>query len=165
MKYLLHGNYRGPLLVRLTLSWALGFLALLWVTNALLYFQHMTLHPASVVHYYLGNDEEFAAPRSYGAMLEVAHAHFAMMALVLLLLTHLAIFIPWPLRRRVVLVCATFGGALLEESGGWLVRFASPAFAWVKVVGFVGLQAGLAILLAALAVHLNRHPPGGPADR
>jgi len=164
VKYLLHGNYRGPLLVRLTLSWALSFLALLWITNVLLYFQHMNLHPASVVHYYLGADEDFAAPRSYGSMLEVAHAHFAMMGLVLLLLTHLAIFIPWPLRTRVVLVCATFASALLEESGGWLVRFVSPGFAPLKIAGFLGLQAGLAVLLVALAVHLNRRPPGGPDE-
>lgn len=164
MKYMLHGNYRGPMLVRLTLSWALGFLALLWVTNALLYFQHMNLHPASVVHYYLGSEEDFAAPRSYGSMLEVAHAHFAIMGMVLLLLTHLSIFIPWPLRTRVLLVCGTFAGALLQEAGGWLVRFVAPGFAIVKVAGFVALQAGLAVLLVALAVHLNRRPPGGPSE-
>lgn len=164
MKYMLHGNYRGPVLVRLTLSWALAFLALLWVTNALLYFRHMNLHPASVVHYYLGSEADFAAPRTYGSMLEVAHAHFAMMGMVLLLLTHLAIFIPWPLRTRIVLVCATFAGALLQEAGGWLVRFVAPEFAVVKIAGFVVLQAGLAVLLVALAVHLNRRPPGGPSE-
>jgi hypothetical protein len=161
---MLDGGYRGPLLVRLTLSCTLVFLALLWFSNVLLYFQHMSLDPASVARYYLGSEEEFSAPRSYGSMLEVAHAHFAMMALVLLLVTHLAIFIPWPLRIRVGLVILTFVGALCEELGGWLVRFASPAWAWIKVAGFLALQAGLGTLLVGLAVHLNRRPPG-PADR
>ncbi len=159
MKYMLSGAYRGPLLVRLTLSCTLVFIALLWVTNALLYFQHMGLQPASVVRYYLGSEQDFTVPRSYGSMLEVAHAHFAMMAMVLLLLTHLTIFVPWPVRARVALVLGTFAGALLEESGGWLVRFAGPEFAIVKVAGFLALQAGLAILLLGLTWHLNRRPP------
>jgi hypothetical protein len=169
VKYMLNGAYRGPLLVRLTLSCTLGFIALLWVTNVLLYFQHMGLQPASVVHYYRGSEQDFTAPRSYGSMLEVAHAHFAMMAMVLLLLTHLAIFIPWPARARVALVLGTFAGALLEESGGWLVRFVGPEFAVVKIAGFLVLQAGLAILVLGLAWHLNRRPPitaaGEPGQR
>jgi hypothetical protein len=156
MKYMLNGDYRGPLLMRLTLSCTLFFVALLWVSNALLYFDRMSLDPASVVRYYRGSEAEFAAPRSYGSMLEVAHAHFAMMAMVLLLLTHLSIFLPWPLRLRVVLVAGTFAAALLQEAGGWLVRFADPAWAWIKIVGFVGLQIGLAVLLVALAWHLGR---------
>ena len=61
-------------------------------------------------------------------------------------------------------MCATFSGALLQETGGWLVRFVAPGFAIVKIAGFVVLQAGLAVLLVALAVHLNRRPPGGPSD-
>ena len=156
---MLNGAYRGPLLVRLTLSCTLFFITLLWVTNALLYFQHLGLRPSSVVHYYLGSEQDFTAPRSYGSMLEVAHAHFAMMAMVLLLLTHLTIFVPWPARARIALVLGTFAGALLEESGGWLVRFVSPEFAIVKIAGFIALQTGLAILLAGLAWHLNRRPP------
>jgi hypothetical protein len=156
---MLNGAYRGPLLVRLTLLSSLVFLAFLWLTNALLYFQHMSLRPAAVVRYYRGADEEFAAPRTYGSMLEVAHAHFAVMAVVLLLLTHLSIFLPWPLRFRIVLVVGTFAAALLQEAGGWLVRFVAPGWAWVKIAGFVGLELGLAVLVIGLAVHIGRKPP------
>ncbi len=91
-------------------------------------------------------------------MLEVAHGHFAMMAVVLLLLTHLSIFLPWPLRARIVLVAGTFAAAFLQEAGGWLVRFAGPAWAWVKIAGFLGLQTGLAVLLVGLTWSLGRRP-------
>lgn len=165
MKYMLNGAYRNQTIMRLTLGCTLLFLAGLWISNVLLYFQHMGLTPDSVARYYLGSEEEFAAPRSYGSMLEVAHAHFAMMAMVLLLITHLAIFIPWPLRLRIGLVLGTFGAALVEELAGWFVRFVSPSFAVLKILGFLGLQVGMAILILGLAWHLTRRPPEPADDR
>jgi hypothetical protein len=82
--------------------------------------------------------------------------HLSMMAMVLLLLTHLCIFLPWSLRARVGLVLVTFASALLGESAGWLVRFVHPGFAWLKIAAFVGLQASLGFLIAALAWYLSR---------
>ncbi len=159
MKYMLTGNYRAHVLMRVTLLSTLFLLSGFWLTNALLYFRNMDLRPLSVVQYYRGNEAEFSMPRTYGAMLEVTHMHLPMMATVILLLTHLAIFLPWPLRLRLVLVLGTFGCALLGESASWLVRFTHPGFAWLKILSFLGLQAGLAVLLVGLALHLLR-PPG-----
>jgi hypothetical protein len=155
---MLTGAYRANDLMRLTLGCTLVFLLLFWVTNALLYFRSMSFDPTSVVRYYNGSEAEFTMPRTYGAMLEVTHAHLAMMALVLLLLTHLAIFIPWPRRLRVALVLSAFAGGLLSEAAGWLVRFVSPELASVKIAGFVLLQTSLAVLLFGLAGHLLRPP-------
>ncbi len=165
MRYMLTGNYRNHGLMRLTLLCTLVLLTGFWCTNALLYFRNMDLRPRSVVEYYRGSETEFSMPRTYGAMLEVTHMHLAMMATVILLLTHLAIFLPWSLRLRVILVLATFGCALLGEASSWLVRFVHPGFAPLKVVAFLGLQTGLAVLLAGLAVHLLRRPdvPAWPA--
>ncbi|HZL86488.1 MAG TPA: hypothetical protein VFD07_14025 [Candidatus Krumholzibacteria bacterium] len=156
MKYMLTGNYRAHVLMRVTLLSTLFLLSGFWLTNALLYFRNMDLRPVSVVQYYRGSEAEFSMPRTYGAMLEVTHMHLPMMAMVILLLTHLAIFLPWPLRLRLVLVLGTFGCALLGETASWLVRFAHPAFAWLKILSFLGLQAGLAVLLVGLAMHLLR---------
>jgi len=156
MKYMLTGNYRGHPITRLTLMCTLVLLSGFWVTNILLYFQRLGLDPASVVTYYRGSDAEFAMPRTYGSMLEVTHMHLSMMAMVLLLLTHLCIFLPWPLRARVGLVLVTFGSALAGESASWLVRYVHPGFAWLKVTAFVGLQASLGFLIVALAWYLSR---------
>ena len=158
MRYMTTGNYRHHVLMRLTLLCTLVLLTGFWGTNALLYFRNMDLRPHTVVEYYRGSEAEFAMPRTYGAMLEVTHMHLAMMATVILLLTHLAIFLPWSLRLRVFLVLATFGCALLGEASSWLVRFVHPGFAALKVAAFLGLQAGLAVLLVGLAVYLCRRP-------
>jgi hypothetical protein len=165
MKYMLHGAYRTQPIMRLTLGCTLVFLGLLWVSNFLLYFQRMSLEPATVVRYYRGSESEFAAPRTYGSMLETSHGHFAMMALVLLLLTHLAIFVPWSLRLRVMLIAVTFAAAFGDEIAGWLVLYVHPDFAWMKIVSFVTLQVGLAILLAGLALHIGRSPENGADSR
>lgn len=156
MKYMEKGGFQKNPLMRLTLGFTLLFLLGFWVTNGALYFAKMDLRPASVVQYYLGSEEEFTAPRSYQSMLEVTHAHLAMMAMVLLFLTHLTIFVPSSYRRKVVFIATTFVSALLGEGAGWLVRFVSPAFAPLKVACFVTLELCLAALILALGGYLLR---------
>ena len=86
------------------------------------------------------------------------------MALVLLLLTHLAIFLPWSTRARAGLIVSTFAFALVGEGSGWLVRFVSPAFAPLKVACFLGLEATLGGLLVGLALYLaSADRPGARA--
>ena len=154
MKYLQSGGFRNHPLMRLTLGCTLLLLVGLWLTTALMYFTSMTLDPRSVVAHYRGDEARFLEPRTYGSMLEVTHMHLPMMALVLLLLTHLAIFLPWPTRARAGLIASTFAFALGGEAAGWLVRFVDPAFAPLKVACFLGLEATLGGLLVGLAIYL-----------
>jgi hypothetical protein len=118
----------------------------------------MGLDPASVVAYYNGVESEFRPARSAASMLETTHMHLPMMALVLLLLTHLLLFVPLARRAKVWLMVGAFAAALLEESGGWLVRFVSPSLAPLKVAGFLGLQAALGALIGALSLSLVGSP-------
>jgi hypothetical protein len=119
----------------------------LWVTNALLYFAKMSLFPSSVVEYYLGNEEKFLAARSFQALLEISHFHLFAMGMLLLVLTHLMLFVPLADRTKLWLIVSPFASALLDEGAGWLVRFVHPGFAVVKVLGFLALQTSLAALI------------------
>lgn len=154
MRYLQSGGFRNHPLMRLTLGGTLVLLAGLWVTNGLMYFQRMGLTPDSVARYYRGSEADFTEPRTYASMLETTHIHLPMMALVALLLTHLAIFLPWRERTKVTLILSTFGCALGGEAASWLVRYVSPAWAWLKIGCFVGLEASMGILLTGLAGYL-----------
>ncbi|MBK5254595.1 MAG: hypothetical protein JJE39_01035 [Vicinamibacteria bacterium] len=140
--------------MRLTLGLTLVLLVGFWATNIAMYFSRMSLDPGSVVTYYNGSEEDFRPARSAGSMIETMHMHLPMMAVVLLLLTHLLIFLPLSRGAKVGLILAAFASAVLEEGGGWLVRFASPAFAPLKVIGFLGLQSAIAFLLTALGIFL-----------
>jgi hypothetical protein len=145
------GGFQHHPLMRLTISLTLVLLFGFWVTNLVLYTSKMGLSPASVVTYYNGSEEAFLPPRTMGSMVEVTHAHLAMMALLLLLLTHLVIFSPFRKGVKLLFIWGTFGAAVASEAGGWLVRFVSPALAPVKVAGFVVLESLLGILLFAVA--------------
>jgi len=123
------------------------YVAALWTTNALLYFAKMGLTTTSVVEYYLGSEERFLSPRSYQGLLEVSHFHLFAMGMLLLVLTHLALFVPVSSRAKAALVVVPFVAAILDEGAGWLVRFVSPGFAALKIAGFLLLQGSLAALV------------------
>jgi hypothetical protein len=147
VRFVVTGEWsRNRLLQTIIACYAL-YVAALWVTNALLYFAKMSLTPSSVVAYYLGNEAEYAPPRTYQGMLEVSHFHLFAMGMLLLVLTHLVLFVPVGTRTKVAMIAFPFLSAALDEGGGWLVRFVSPACAWLKIAGFLALQSSLAALI------------------
>jgi uncharacterized membrane protein SpoIIM required for sporulation len=156
LKYLQDGSHHSQPLMRLSLALTCLLLLGFWVTTFAMYFSRMSLDPASVIAYYNGLEAEFRPPRSAAAMMETTHMHLPMMALVLLLLTHLLVFVPLARGAKLGLMVGAFAAACLEEAGGWLVRFVSPSLAPLKVAGFVGLQAALGLLIGAVAASLVR---------
>ncbi|MBM4385239.1 MAG: hypothetical protein FJ091_17955 [Deltaproteobacteria bacterium] len=147
MRFVITGEWsRNRLLQTIIACYAL-YVAVLWLTNALLYFDKMSLTPDSVVSYYLGDEREFRPPRTYQGMLEIAHFHMFAMGMLLLVLTHLVLFVPVSVRTKVAMIAFPFLSAALDEGGGWLVRFVHPAFAWLKIAGFLALQTSLAALI------------------
>ena len=125
------------------------YVAGLWVTNALLYFSKMSLTASSVVEYYLGSEERFLSPRTYQGLLEVSHFHLFAMGMLLLVLTHLMLFVPLRNGVKAWLIAVPFLAAALNEGASWLVRFVDPAFAYLTIFGFLALQTSLAALVVA----------------
>jgi len=147
VRFVVTGEWsRNRLLQTIVVLYAL-YVAALWVTNGMLYFDKMGLTPGSVIDYYLGNEERFLQPRSYRGLLEVSHFHLFAMGMLLLVLTHLMLFVPLADRVKAWLIAVPFLAAALDEGAGWLVRFAHPVFAWAKIAGFLLLQGSLAALV------------------
>ena len=147
MRFVVTGEWsRNRLLQVIVVLYSL-YVGALWLTNALLYFSKMGLTTASVVEYYLGSEEQFLPARSYQGLLEVSHFHLFAMGMLLLVLTHLALFVPVSPRAKMGLVVVPFFAAFLDEGAGWLVRYVSPGFAIAKIAGFLLLQASLAALV------------------
>ena len=139
MKYMEKGNFRHHPLMRLTLSFTLIFLLGFWLTNFGMYFSRMNLSPQSVEQYYRGSEENFLPPRSFEGLVETSHFHLPMMALIVLMLTHLTIV-----------------SAAGQEASSWLVRYGHPLFAYLKIASFLVLQALILLMLLALAGYLWR---------
>jgi len=147
LRFIVTGEWDRNRLLQLIVVLYMVYVAGLWLTNAALYFHKMGLDPASVVDYYLGSEQHFTQPRSYQGMVEIAHFHLFAMGMLLLVLTHVMLFIPVRNGLKAALIVVPFAAALIDEGGGWLVRFVSPGFAIVKVAGFVLLQTSLAALM------------------
>ncbi len=147
MRFVVTGELnRNRLLQTIVVCYVL-YVAGLWLTNTLLYFNKMSLSPSSVVEYYLGAEDRFLQPRSYQGLLEVSHFHFFAMGMLLLVLTHLMLFVPISNRLKALLIVLPFLAAFLDEGSGWLVRFVHPGFAYLKITGFLLLQGSLLALM------------------
>ncbi len=147
MRFILSGEMSRNRLLQVIILLYTFYVSGLWLTNTLLYFNKMSLSYGSVVAYYLGSEEHFLAPRSYQGLLEVSHFHLFAMGMLLLVLTHLILFIPGSGRAKAWLIAIPFFSALLDEGAGWGVRFVHPLFAYAKISGFLALQGSLAALI------------------
>lgn len=156
MRYFVTGEQHRKSLINTLVLMFLVYIALLWVSNGMMYFHHMDLTPDSVIAYYLGSEEQFTQPRSYQGMLEVSHFHLFSMGMLVLTLTHLMLMTDFSVRLKIWLSSLTYGAALADEAGGWLVRFVDPLFAYFKIAAFVILELSLAALLAIVITALVR---------
>ena len=163
MRYVVTGEWTKNNLLRLILFFFLVFILFFWVTNWILYFQNMTLDPASVVSYFRGDPAtEFGQPpRPLGALAESSHFHLFAMGVLVMTLTHLVLFVPVSARLKGSLTLLTFLSALLNEGSNWLVRFVHPGFAWLKVACFLLLQASLFGLIIITMIGVLRPARNG----
>jgi hypothetical protein len=156
MRYFVTGEQQRKSLLNALILMFLGYVALLWVSNGMMYFHHMDLTPSSVIAYYLGSEEQFTAPRSYQGMLEVSHFHLFSMGMLIVTLTHLMLMTDFSMPLKIWISGLTYISALADEAAGWLVRFAHPLFAYFKIAAFLMLELSLLALLVAVIVSLIR---------
>ncbi len=147
MRFTVTGEWDHNRLLQVVVVLYCLFVILLWVTNWALYFDAMDLTTASVVDHFLGNEEEFRSPRTYRGMLETAHFHLFAMGMLMMVLTHLALFVPVGTGTKIALIVVPFFSAIFSEGAGWLVRWGGAGFAWTKVAGILLLQGSLAALV------------------
>lgn len=154
MRFFVTGEQNRQRMLNTVVLLFLTYIALLWVSNGLMYFHKMGLTAQSVVEYYLGSPERFTQPKSYQSLLEVTHFHLFSMGILVVTLAHLALFTSLPTGLKVWLTGLTYFAALADEAGGWLVRFVHPAFAYFKIGAFVMLELSLFALILVVSLSL-----------
>jgi len=147
VKFLVNGEVNNSRLLQIILLFALLYVLLLWITNILIYVEKMGLDYASVSEYYLGSEEDFRNPVSYLGLLEITHIHLFLFAMALLLVNHLTVFSRLPQFAKFFLIWISFTSGLSDISSGWLIRFVSPSFAYLKIASFIIFQISLLILI------------------
>lgn len=107
------------------------------------------VRPAAIAVHYRGGDigEEMAFPKPAGALLEVAHVHAFIMAVVFLILAHLFAATGFSDRSKRIWVALAFASTAADLAGPWLVRYAAGGFAALLVTAWVGMWASYAALI------------------
>ena len=154
MRFFVTGEQNRQLLMNTLILMFLVYVALLWVSNGLMYFHKMELNVDSVLAYYLGSEQAYTQPRSYQSLLEVTHFHLFAMGMLVLTLTHLMLMTHLPTLVKVWLSVIVYGSAIADEAAGWLVLFVHPWFAYFKIGAFLFLEASLAVLIIVVVISL-----------
>jgi len=153
LRYFISNDINKNLLLKIIIVFTLLFFVFLWFTNLLLYLQ-IGFSYESVVEYYLGSEQSFRPPKSYIGLLQESHFHFFSMAIILVTLNHLILFAPIKNLYMLILILSSFMSALGDISGGWLIRYISPQFAYLKIVSVIILQISLALLIIVVIIYL-----------
>lgn len=161
MRFTVTGEQRKNPYLRTVIYLFLAYIFLHWISNGAMFFHQMALTYDSVVHYYLGNPDEFREPRSYAGMLEVAHFHLFAMGILVLTLVHLMLFAPLSDRAKQFGIWAPFAFAVANEAAGWLVRFAAEEFAYLKLATFIGLELSLLWVMGVTLLSMLTQQRGG----
>jgi len=146
LRFFISPDIKKNTLLKMIVAFTVLFFVFLWITNLLLYLQ-VGFSYDSVVQYYLGSEQDFRPPRSYMGMLEEAHFHFFAMAIILVTLNHLILFTKISNFWKMVLILSSFLSAFGDIAGGWLIRYVSPEFAYLKIASLIVLQVSLAALM------------------
>ena len=146
MRFFISNEMNNNHLLKIIIAFTLSFFLFLWISNLLLYLQ-IGFSYQSVVEYYMGSEESFRSPKSYIGLLEESHFHFFSMAIILVTLNHLILFAPIKNAYKLALILSSFLSALGDISGGWLIRYVSPQFAYLKIASVIVLQLSLLLLI------------------
>jgi len=126
LRFFISPDIRKNSLLRLIIVFTVLFFVLLWVTNLLLYLQ-IGFSYDSVVEYYRGSEANFRPPKS-----------------------HLILFTALGNVWKLLLIVSSFLSALGDIMGGWLIRYVSADFAYLKIASVVVLQVSLALLMVII---------------
>jgi hypothetical protein len=108
------------------------------------------VRPAAIAAHYRGGEigEEMAFPKSAGALMEVAHFHAFIMAVVFLILAHLFVATGFSSRTKWAWIGLAFISTAADLAGPWAVRYMAGGFAALLVAVWAGMWASYGVLIS-----------------
>lgn len=155
MRFFISPDIKKNDLLKLIIIFTTIFFLFLWITN-IMFFLKIGFSIEGIVDYYRGNEETFRPAKSYFGLLEEAHFHFFSMAIILVTLNHLILFTDIKPVYKYLVIVASYSSAFFDIISGWLVRFVSPGFAYLKLGSFIVLQVSLLYLIIVITFYMYR---------
>jgi hypothetical protein len=117
--------------------------------------------PADIATHYRGSEAEEIFPVTTGQLIEGLHLHAFIMALVLLVLTHITVATGLPRRLKSGVILLAYGSALTNLAAPWLIRFVAGGFAWLLLVSWVGMWMSALVMVGGPLWEMWGRPPSG----
>ncbi|MDB2562440.1 hypothetical protein N9X61_02430 [Sulfurimonas sp.] len=108
---------------------------------------------ASILEYYLGNEEKYIVKKTSTGLLKIVLPHIFAFALLAMVLLHFLIFTKYRDTLQIkVLIYLLFSSTFLEIFSPFAIIFGAESFAYVKLISFFIFQS-LIIYVAWLLFH------------
>lgn len=134
------GNRPPDSSLRMLLGLFAVFSLIFLLSNFLNFFLKMGFSPQGVKDYLLGNPELYVKGKSSEGLFKVFYPHLLGMALYALALSHLLPFAGIKRKTSLLFGLFMFVFSFVENSSGFLVLYAGPFFAHVKLLSFWAFQ-------------------------
>ncbi len=123
------------------------------------------VRPSAIAAHYRGGEvgDEMAFAKPAGELMEVAHFHAFIMAVVFLILAHLFLATSFSARAKGTWLGLAFGSTVADLAGPWLVRYAAGGVAGLLVSAWAGLWASYGVLIAGALWEMWAVSPAGAA--
>ncbi len=102
---------------------------------------------SGIVAHYRGSEADEIFPVTVGQLIEGLHFHAFIMALVLLVLTHIVVATSLPRRLKPGVILLAYASAVTDLGAPWLIKFASPEFAYLLVSSWIGTTIAALIMI------------------
>lgn len=135
---------------KFAISYFLAFSLLLLISGALLFEEKIGFSVSGVLHYYLGNEENFVQAKSAMGIVKIILPHIFSFALFSMVLLHFSIFTKdRNTKKAVLLIYMIFITAFLELTSPFFIILGFTFFAYLKLLSFF-LFEGLVIYISYL---------------
>ncbi len=124
--------------VKLIYTFFLLFVAIGFITVAAFQLHIIGWSWQAIQQHYLGSQTELTFPRSFLQLLETTHFHAFMMGIIYLTLAHILIATKIKQRMKYILLVGGFVATLLDLLAPWGIRYISPLFIPLLIVGWIG---------------------------
>jgi hypothetical protein len=117
------------------------------------------LTPSGAGAWYRGSESAGLYEKTPLELLDATHPHLFGQAFLFFVLCHLFALTPVSPRVKTTVYLASFASVLVDAGSPWLIRYVSPAFAWLQLLGTLVMVLAFLVLVCVPLKEIWFTPP------
>jgi hypothetical protein len=123
------------------------------------------LTPSGAEAWYRGNEAAGLYEKTPLELLDATHPHLFGQAFLFFVLCHLFALTPVSARLKTTVYLASFASVLVDAASPWLIRYVSPAFGWLQLLGTLVMVLAFLVLVCVPLKEIWFTPAERPQPR